>query len=446
MLRSAIGVAFVLLALAGLIGATWAISRVRHIDAEVARKIVHIGMGLLVLSFPWLFDSPHPVVILAGVAISTLLILRIGRLRTEGPGKVLLGVDRSSLGDIYFPVAVAVLFILAKGNALLYCVPLLVLTLADAVAALIGKRWGRRKYTTAGGYKSYEGSAAFVGVAFVSVFLPLIMWMGFDWHPAALIALTVGLIVAALEAISLSGRDNLYIPFAVFVLLKLCILLPAELLWVRLATLIAVLVSVVILRRRTTLDDAALLGAALTAYAALAVGGWPWIIPPLLVLLAYTRIYPNCYPQGRGAHNIHAVVSVTAGGYISLLLFTATGRVGWYLPYLVSYGAQLAMIGVASLAVTYPNRSLSGLVLRSAIIAGATMALMILAVGYSLGRDVSLLVYATTVMLCFTSATVFAAWQPGIRDCPVDAARWIRQGLIGIVLSLPAIMIVDGER
>jgi phytol kinase len=440
------GIGLVLFALTLLIGATWAISRVRHIDPEVARKTVHIGMGLLVLTFPWLFSEAWPVIALAALAICALLALRLGRLKTEGPGNVLLGVERSSLGDIYFPVSVACLFVLSEGDPLLYCIPILVLTLADALAALIGSRWGRMKYTTSGSHKSYEGSAAFFAVSFASVYIPLTTFGDIAWYPATLVAITVGLIVAALEAISLSGRDNLYIPFAVFVLLKLYVPLSPELLWLRLLILVAVLIFVVIARHRTTLDDAALMGSALTAYAAWVIGGWPWLVPPALVLLSYTRLYPNCYPAGRGAHNIHSVVSVTAGGYIALLLFSDTGRPGWYLPYVIAYGSQLAMIGVASLASTFPSRNLTLMVIRAAIISIVVMSVLCYVVAWSLGREVPTVVYGSILVLCSSAAFVFAAWQPRIRDCPVDAARWVRQGLIGIALSLPAIILVETER
>jgi phytol kinase len=69
--------------------------------------------------------------------------------------------ERRSLGEVYFPAAVAVLFCLSHQTPLLFCIPILMLTLADAVAALIGVRYGRLRYQTLEGQKSAEGSITF---------------------------------------------------------------------------------------------------------------------------------------------------------------------------------------------------------------------------------------------------------------------------------------------
>ncbi len=62
-------------------------------------------------------------------------------------GRVVDDVERTTLGELYFPMAVAVVFWLARGQSpLLFCVPMLVLTLADATGALIGLRYGLTRY------------------------------------------------------------------------------------------------------------------------------------------------------------------------------------------------------------------------------------------------------------------------------------------------------------
>ena len=52
------------------------------------------------------------------------------------------------MGEFYFPVAVAVVFVLARGDTLLYLIPVLTLTVADSVGALIGVRYGFARYQT----------------------------------------------------------------------------------------------------------------------------------------------------------------------------------------------------------------------------------------------------------------------------------------------------------
>ena len=36
-------------------------------NPELLRKLLHIGMGVVSLSLPWLFDTPWPVLVMAGL-------------------------------------------------------------------------------------------------------------------------------------------------------------------------------------------------------------------------------------------------------------------------------------------------------------------------------------------------------------------------------------------
>ena len=80
-------------------------------------------------------------------------------------GAVAHRVERATFGELYFPLSVAWLFWLTCGDdPLLFVIPILMLTLADAAAAVVGARYGLTPYIGAG--KSLEGSAAFAVVAF----------------------------------------------------------------------------------------------------------------------------------------------------------------------------------------------------------------------------------------------------------------------------------------
>ena len=60
-----LGVLIVPAALGGLLGILSIYRRLARPHPELVRKLLHVGMGCVTLSFPWLFDSPTPVVILA---------------------------------------------------------------------------------------------------------------------------------------------------------------------------------------------------------------------------------------------------------------------------------------------------------------------------------------------------------------------------------------------
>src|SRR4030095_3000278 len=104
----------------------------------------------------------------------------------ERYGGIIGGVARQSWGEIYFPVAVGLLFYFSKGDSLLYAVPILILSFADALSALIGTRHGRLRFSTDDGQKSIEGSATFFVVAFLGTFITLLMFAHMEGWQAVL--------------------------------------------------------------------------------------------------------------------------------------------------------------------------------------------------------------------------------------------------------------------
>ena len=82
---------------------------------ERIRKLLHVGIGLTALSFPWLFRDIEPVLGVVGAAMLILFAVRkadfLRRL-----GTVIDGVVRSSRGDVCFLVAVAALFEIGRAS------------------------------------------------------------------------------------------------------------------------------------------------------------------------------------------------------------------------------------------------------------------------------------------------------------------------------------------
>jgi phytol kinase len=207
-----LGIVSELAVLTILMGGLTFYQRWRPLSPEASRKLFHIGGGLTALTFPWVFHSAWPVVLLALITTPSLLVLKYARLFKGNLGSVLYRVDRTSFGEIYFPLSVCLLFVFARGNVLLFLIPILVLTLADPAAALIGRRYGRTPYTTIKGKKSVEGSATFFLVAFPCALLPLLLFATTGLITALLIAVLVGLLAMLVEAVAWEGLDNLFIP------------------------------------------------------------------------------------------------------------------------------------------------------------------------------------------------------------------------------------------
>src|SRR5688572_11025041 len=101
-----LGIVLILGALATLITALTLWRRYAQPHAEVTRKLVHVGMGVIALSLPWLFADFWPVAVLAVIGSGGLLVLKMKAFRA-GPGAVLGSVGRSWPGEVCFSAGIA---------------------------------------------------------------------------------------------------------------------------------------------------------------------------------------------------------------------------------------------------------------------------------------------------------------------------------------------------
>ena len=82
---------------------------------------------------------------------------------------------------------------------------------------------GRTHYPIPGNTRSLEGSTAFLGVAFVCVFV-LLYWSGISVGEAMMLSLCVALVAAVVEAVSPHATDNLTVPLASWLAFDACVL------------------------------------------------------------------------------------------------------------------------------------------------------------------------------------------------------------------------------
>jgi len=235
------------------------------------------------------------------------------------------------------------------------------------------------------------------------------------------------LLVMALEAIAWRGLDNLFVPLGTFVLLKVYLGLDTSQLLLRLGMATVLFGLMIALRRQTTLNESALLGAAFVAYVVGAVGGWPWLVAPLTLLLGYTTLLsPRTHRNIARVHTVHGVISVAAAGLVWLFVATAAGRPELFYPYTLAFACHLAIIGTARLRFDYPRLATPVLlitcILKSWVLIFGPFVLLegksawwpaVVALGP---------VAVATVVFYFT--------QPGMDDCPTDTRRWVRQALV----------------
>jgi phytol kinase len=97
---------------------------------------------------------------------------------------------------------------------------MLVLTFADAAAAVVGRRYGTLRYPTPGGCKSLEGSLAFAVVTFAATHLSLLLLSDAARWESVLVAAVIALALTLVEAFATGGWDNFLVPVGALVMLK----------------------------------------------------------------------------------------------------------------------------------------------------------------------------------------------------------------------------------
>ncbi len=367
------GIAGVLVLLLVALPVIRAVARRVGASPEVARKSVHVGLGLCCATFPWVFNRALPVVVLAAIATVSLAVIRIFPALKRGVGSALHGIARPSYGEVLFAPAVALVFALADGDVELYLVPVLILTIADAAGALVGTRWGKRRYGSGEGFKTVEGSMIFWFTALLCGCLPLIAGGRVDFSHALWIGLILGILAMMAEGLSDRGFDNLVIPVGCFFVLEKLIPLEIPALAGRFVVLAALLLLVLAGSRWSTLSGGALLGGALLGYGCAVIADWRFALPPVAVFICHVVTTRKHGLTGKFDHRLDVVLSHC----IACLPWVMAVDAEWLKrgPALagVSFamGAQLAMLDTATrawvpgLAATPGRSAVKGLMIAS---------------------------------------------------------------------------------
>lgn len=421
-----VGIALVLGCMLALMLGMHAYRTVHPAGAELSRKVAHVGLGVLTLTFPWLFDQLWPALVTCAAIIGWLALLRYSSVVKAAAGGVIDSVGRRSLGDVYFPVSVAVLFALANRDPILYCVPLVVLSLADTAAALVGSSYGHLKYTTPeGSRKSAEGSIAFLMVAFFCIHVPLLLFTTSGRAETLLIALILGLLVTLFEAIAWHGLDNLFIPLGGFFLLRQLLTFGVGELSVNLGILAAVAVIAAVRRRSTTLDDSALMGAVLAGYVIWVLQGWHWLVIPLVLFLRGTPLARAQVAEGLHFHHLQAVVSVVASGLVWLAIASLSGLSTLFYAFTMSFAVGLAVFEYSRLVAANPDRSLAAFALLGGLRGWLLVFVPFVLVAGPSRDSVLLAIAAVPIVVVALGGFLWTQGRAGA--LPTDMPRWFRQ-------------------
>ncbi|MBF2067695.1 MAG: phosphatidate cytidylyltransferase [Calothrix sp. C42_A2020_038] len=197
-----------------------ALQRIAGVKPDLTRKFVHIGAGMWVFGILALFDIWQVGIIpFASFIFINFLLYRYRIIRA-------LDSSNSSPGTVYFAITVTLLFVIFWRPLFMDQVPIAVagvmaMTWGDALAAVIGKYYGKHKYQCGQSIRSWEGSTVMFIVSTVVIFLVLKFLPGSSLSPHSLPWEMRHLVLASLlsagaatfvEGVSPFGTDNLTVP------------------------------------------------------------------------------------------------------------------------------------------------------------------------------------------------------------------------------------------
>jgi dolichol kinase len=313
---------------------------------EWTRKLVHIGGGIIALVLP-VFVSSHWTVLVLSASMGLLFVAT----KAFGWLPSVHAVERKSRGAEYYPLVIYLLFLLAASEPWKYVVAVLNLAVADAFAAIIGKRFGRLRFEVADQHKSLEGCLAFFIASFCVTFSPMLWCDPLADSPSRmthyfLAATLIGLLATCFEAVSQRGQDNLWIPLGVLLVLTKTFQTDVSDLWIQNVSFLAILVVVsVVTGFSRTFNLAGALIFCLASYGCWAMGSFDWAMPIFVgffVYVAVTRWFkPPWHLQIR---------AVTASVFVPFVFLAAANiaiqyeEFGWYRFF---YGPFLAAAAVS---------------------------------------------------------------------------------------------------
>jgi dolichol kinase len=187
------------------------------------RKIIHIAAGMWVWALLALFDHWT----LGIVPFATFIVLNFVFYRRQTFQA--MDASDSSPGTVYFAISITLLLALlwrtdgARDNAPIAVAAIMAMTWGDAMASIVGMRWGRHTYTVFGHTRSWQGSAAMAVATAAAVSLTLLVLPGSSLSPASprleapavLIATALATVTSTVaEGLSPAGTDNLSVPLA----------------------------------------------------------------------------------------------------------------------------------------------------------------------------------------------------------------------------------------
>jgi phytol kinase len=184
------------------------------LSGEAARKFVHILVGSFVAFWPYFMSWKQ----IQFMSLAFLVVVMLSM--QKHIFHAVHDVNRRTWGELFFPIGIG-LSALIMPAPIVFTAAILHLSLADGLAAVVGKKYGKLHQYKIGNYtKTLAGSLTFLLVSLVIV--TTTVFIGGSQVSWPLIPLLVWLPLAAtaLENLAIAGTDNLFVPLLIIAVLQ----------------------------------------------------------------------------------------------------------------------------------------------------------------------------------------------------------------------------------
>jgi dolichol kinase len=201
-----------LLPVLGILLASEFLWRKKVLVGEIARKFIHVLAGI------WIAFWPYYLPFNGIFILSVMMLFMVIYSRYTNLFQAINGVERKTYGDIFYALGLVVCAILSRADWI-FTVSVLLLSVADGVAAVTGSYLGTKNTYYVFGNKYLRKSIT--GTATYFVFASLVMLLGLflsgaDGHSSAGMTLAAFIVLplsaTVLENITPLGFDNVVIP------------------------------------------------------------------------------------------------------------------------------------------------------------------------------------------------------------------------------------------
>jgi len=210
------GVVFCLGVIAIILALSKYLEDKKILKGENLRKFIHISIGCFVASWPWIIGWSTI------QALSLLMLLVVFANHYHTIFKFNKHLNRTTYGDYFFALAIYICASITT-NKFFFAMAILNMALADGLAAVVGKNYGKHyEYKVFGQTKSLIGTMTFwitsvyilgSGMLFAHNYIP---YSNYYW-----VILLLPPALTLLENLSVYGSDNLVVPVTVILVLKL---------------------------------------------------------------------------------------------------------------------------------------------------------------------------------------------------------------------------------